>query len=201
MALLQRAAAVGGPRHITQRGNFSRDVFVDDEDRFSFMGLLARYSSGAQLEILGFRLRIRMRITEGKGTRGRWCFRPAVRRSCWRVAAHATPAEVPVDGGGLPASLHTSGSCRAAGSLRGLGRLNGIDGGASGDPATNHAASISKRHPVNRNAVIPLRWCPNSDTRLLTSERYVCERAVLPACNLKYLLQLPLWHVACLTFS
>lgn len=54
MAQLQRVVAVGCPHHITQRGNFRRDVFFDDEDRSTYLGLLARYSSEAQLEILGF---------------------------------------------------------------------------------------------------------------------------------------------------
>ena len=54
MAQLNRVVAVGCPHHITQRGNFRRDVFYDDEDRSAYLDLLARYSGEAQLEILGF---------------------------------------------------------------------------------------------------------------------------------------------------
>ncbi len=54
MAQLRRVVAVGCPHHITQRGNFRRDVFYDDEDRSTYLDLLARYGCEAQLEILGF---------------------------------------------------------------------------------------------------------------------------------------------------
>ena len=54
MAQLQRVVAVGCPHHITQRGNFRRDVFYDDEDRLAYLALLARYSCEAQLQILGY---------------------------------------------------------------------------------------------------------------------------------------------------
>jgi putative transposase len=54
MAQLQRVVAVGCPHHITQRGNFRRDVFFDEEDRSTYLQLLAHYSAQAQLAILGF---------------------------------------------------------------------------------------------------------------------------------------------------
>jgi putative transposase len=54
MAQLQCVVALGRPHHITQSGNFRRDVFYDDEDRSAYLALLARYSCEAQLQILGY---------------------------------------------------------------------------------------------------------------------------------------------------
>ncbi|MCL4782912.1 MAG: transposase [Bryobacterales bacterium] len=54
MAQLRRVVAAGCPHPITQRGNFHRDVFFDDQDRLTCLDLLAQHSAGAQLQILGF---------------------------------------------------------------------------------------------------------------------------------------------------
>jgi putative transposase len=43
-----------GYHHVTQRGNFRRNVFLDDEDRESYLALLAKNASAAELETLGY---------------------------------------------------------------------------------------------------------------------------------------------------
>jgi putative transposase len=54
MAKMRRVVAVGYPHHVTQRGNFRRNVFLDDEDRETYLALLAKNASAAELEILGY---------------------------------------------------------------------------------------------------------------------------------------------------
>jgi len=54
MARMRRVVAVGYPHHVTQRGNFRRDVFHDDEDRETYLDLLATAAADAQLQILGY---------------------------------------------------------------------------------------------------------------------------------------------------
>lgn len=54
MGRIQRVVAVGCPHHITQRGNFRRQVFFDDEDRHTCLDLLAAAASRAELAVLGF---------------------------------------------------------------------------------------------------------------------------------------------------
>ena len=54
MARMRRVVAVGYPHHVTQRGNFRRNVFLDDEDRETYLALLANHASSAELDILGY---------------------------------------------------------------------------------------------------------------------------------------------------
>ena len=54
MGRIHRVVAVGCPHHITQRGNFRRQVFFDDEDRHTYRDLLAAAASQADLAVLGF---------------------------------------------------------------------------------------------------------------------------------------------------
>jgi len=46
--------AVGCPHHVTQRGNFRRDVFFDDLDRQTYLDLLADSAKEARLRIWGY---------------------------------------------------------------------------------------------------------------------------------------------------
>ncbi len=54
MAQLRRVVAAGCPHHITQHGNFHRDVYFNDQDRQTCLDLLTQHSAGVQLQILGF---------------------------------------------------------------------------------------------------------------------------------------------------
>lgn len=54
MARIRRVVAVGCPHHITQRGNFRREIFLDDEDRHTYLDLLAKAAEAAQLSVLGY---------------------------------------------------------------------------------------------------------------------------------------------------
>ena len=49
-----RVVAVGAPHHITQRGNNRQDVFLIDEDRLSYLKLLAEQSRLCGLGRLGY---------------------------------------------------------------------------------------------------------------------------------------------------
>lgn len=54
MPRIARVVATGLAHHITQRGNRRADVFLDDEDRLSYLELLKRYSQRHGLEILAY---------------------------------------------------------------------------------------------------------------------------------------------------
>ncbi|MDZ7640067.1 MAG: transposase [Bryobacterales bacterium] len=54
MARIARAIAVGCAHHVTQRGNFRSDVFFDDEDRETYLHLLADAAGDARMRVLGF---------------------------------------------------------------------------------------------------------------------------------------------------
>ncbi|MCC6265055.1 MAG: hypothetical protein IT169_15890 [Bryobacterales bacterium] len=54
MARIRRVVAVGCPRHVTQRGNFRRDLFFDDEDRQTHLALLAGHAADRHLRLLGY---------------------------------------------------------------------------------------------------------------------------------------------------
>lgn len=56
MGQIRRVVAFGCPHHITERGNFGRDVFLDDDDCLTYLYLLAEYSRDARLHVLGYRL-------------------------------------------------------------------------------------------------------------------------------------------------
>ncbi len=46
--------AVGLPHHITQRGNYRQDVFRNDGDRVTYLGLISEYCKPAQLRLIGY---------------------------------------------------------------------------------------------------------------------------------------------------
>ena len=54
MPRIARIIAVGYPHHITQRGNNRTTVFFDDEDRQTYLKLLASYSQKHQLQICAY---------------------------------------------------------------------------------------------------------------------------------------------------
>ncbi|MCC6262938.1 MAG: transposase, partial [Bryobacterales bacterium] len=54
MARIRRVVAVGCPHHLTQRGNFRRGLFFDDEDRQTYLALLAGHAADRHLRILGY---------------------------------------------------------------------------------------------------------------------------------------------------
>lgn len=54
MPRLARVVAVGLPHHITQRGNYRQDVFRDDGDRATYLGLISEYCKPAQLGLIGY---------------------------------------------------------------------------------------------------------------------------------------------------
>ena len=51
MGRIARVVAVGCLHHVTQRGNFRRDVFFDDEDRQTYLELLGEGAAEAQVRI------------------------------------------------------------------------------------------------------------------------------------------------------
>ena len=53
MARIARVVAVGCPHHVTQRGNFRRDIFFDDQDRQTYLDQLSEAAADAQLRIWG----------------------------------------------------------------------------------------------------------------------------------------------------
>ena len=54
MPRIARIIASGYPHHITQRGNNRATVFLDDEDRQTYLKLLAGYSQKHQLQIWAY---------------------------------------------------------------------------------------------------------------------------------------------------
>ena len=54
MARIARVVAVGCPHHVTQRGNFRRDIFLDDHDRQTYLDQLAEAAGDAQLRMWGY---------------------------------------------------------------------------------------------------------------------------------------------------
>jgi len=54
MPRIARVVAVGLPHHITQRGNYQQDVFVDAEDRRRYLIWIREYSMKYNLSILAF---------------------------------------------------------------------------------------------------------------------------------------------------
>ncbi|MGH7900320.1 MAG: transposase, partial [Thermodesulfobacteriota bacterium] len=42
------------PYHITQRGNYRQNVFIDDDDRIKYLSWIDEYSKRYQLSILAF---------------------------------------------------------------------------------------------------------------------------------------------------
>lgn len=54
MSRLSRVVAVGLPHHITQRGNYRQDVFIDDADRNQYLAWIRDYSIKYGLSILAY---------------------------------------------------------------------------------------------------------------------------------------------------
>lgn len=54
MARIARAVAAGFPHHVVQRGNNREKVFIDDEDREKYIGLLKKYSRERDTRILAY---------------------------------------------------------------------------------------------------------------------------------------------------
>jgi putative transposase len=58
MSRIARAVAVGFPHHITQRGNYKQDVFLNDNDRIKYLEWIQWYCGKYTLEIMAFCLMI-----------------------------------------------------------------------------------------------------------------------------------------------
>ena len=54
MSRLARVVAPGVPHHVTQRGNCRQDIFYGDEDRTTYLGLVAEYSKAVHLKLIGY---------------------------------------------------------------------------------------------------------------------------------------------------
>src|SRR3989338_9543184 len=54
MPRIARVVAVGYPHHITQRGNYRQDIFLDDQDREYYLVLLKKESASYDLELLAY---------------------------------------------------------------------------------------------------------------------------------------------------
>lgn len=54
MPRIARVVAVGLPHHITQRGNYGQDVFVDDADYLKYSEWLQEYTTKYGLSILAY---------------------------------------------------------------------------------------------------------------------------------------------------
>ncbi len=54
MPRIARVVAVGLPHHITQRGNYRQDVFLEDSDRSKYLAWIGEYSRKYNLSILAY---------------------------------------------------------------------------------------------------------------------------------------------------
>jgi len=54
MARLARLVVPGLPHHITQRGNNRREIFLSNDDRFTYLSLIRRYSEKYGVDIIGY---------------------------------------------------------------------------------------------------------------------------------------------------
>jgi putative transposase len=54
MPRIARVVAIDQPHHITQRGNYRQDVFLDEEDRRQYLSWIQEYSSEYGLSILAY---------------------------------------------------------------------------------------------------------------------------------------------------
>ena len=54
MPRIARIVAVGLPHHITQRGNYRQEVFLDDSDRRQYLFWIQEYSLKYHLSILAY---------------------------------------------------------------------------------------------------------------------------------------------------
>jgi putative transposase len=49
MPRLARVVAAGLPHHVTQRGNYRQNIFCNDSDRITYLGLISEYCKPAHL--------------------------------------------------------------------------------------------------------------------------------------------------------
>ncbi|MCL0086503.1 transposase [Thermodesulfovibrionales bacterium] len=54
MPRITRIVAVGLPHHITQRGNYRQNVFLDDNDRKHYLSWIHEYSTTYSLSLLAY---------------------------------------------------------------------------------------------------------------------------------------------------
>ncbi len=54
MPRIARIVALDLPHHITQRGNYGQDVFLDDNDRIRYLSWIQEYSSKFHLSVLAY---------------------------------------------------------------------------------------------------------------------------------------------------
>ena len=54
MPRLERAVAAGLPHRITQRGNYRQEVFRNDGDRATCLGLIPEYCKPARLRLIAY---------------------------------------------------------------------------------------------------------------------------------------------------
>ena len=54
MSRIARAVAINLPHHITQRGNYQQDIFIDDEDRLQYLEWIREYSERLELAIWAY---------------------------------------------------------------------------------------------------------------------------------------------------
>ena len=54
MSRTSRAVAIGYPHHVTQRGNNRQTVFIDDQDRLTYLDLLKQYAVKFKLDIWAY---------------------------------------------------------------------------------------------------------------------------------------------------
>ncbi len=54
MPRIARVVVPNIPHHVTQRGNYQQDVFLDDKDKFKYLSLLKEYSFEYNIEILAY---------------------------------------------------------------------------------------------------------------------------------------------------
>jgi putative transposase len=54
MSRLARVVAAGLPDQITQRGNYRQNVFCNDGDRTTYLGLISEYCKPARLRLIGY---------------------------------------------------------------------------------------------------------------------------------------------------
>ena len=54
MPRIARIVAVGLPHHITQRGNYRQDIFIDDNDRNKYLSWIKEYSQKYGLSVLAY---------------------------------------------------------------------------------------------------------------------------------------------------
>ncbi len=54
MPRIPRIVAVGWPHHITQRGNYKQDIFLDDNDKLKYLSWVQEYSAKHGLSVIAY---------------------------------------------------------------------------------------------------------------------------------------------------